>query len=538
MLKVKIALLSAMVVLLSGCGGGGGPATPIKDEQTRGVYKIYYPNYFMYDKKMLDALLDAWCENSTCKQNYKNKVDRVTYVHLAGGTKCKTLDSVLSENEAEAILKLEQQKNENCIFRDNELMHDIYYGNGFALVGFKRDKNGDFINSEFLTLQDGKVVSRKLIEKTKMTTLYNKNGDKLLDKAHQSIYFYPKTCNKVLAVDGLKYEVLPIKGGSNGKKESLTSISEKSLNSKDNTAAANKEAEKLLKTKFYLDNKNFSKLQIFAPFGYIMEYGVNLVGKSKRKINIYRLFDKDGEDVFGDVDLTGVIRINDHRIIAQLIKPSTGKSEAFLYDFDNKKVLLRADWIKPDNSFSAKDRYDMLVFLKDGKRGMADFDGNIIIDLQSKYYFERAYRGLFIIDTKGSGLYKKVLLDTQLNPIIEDVFYVNFNDDFFIVYLKDRLVIFDYAKNILQDLKANDISASESYYATSLKNSEYTLYDKRWNKIFDKTYKNLNVLEKGIFSHQINGKTALIDASAKEIIPPVCDSISLNQCGVIECYTE
>jgi hypothetical protein len=365
---------------------------------------------------------------------------------------------------------------------------------GGTFLFFLRDKNGDFINSEFLTLQNGKVANRKLIESAKATALYDKIGNKLLDKAHQNIYFYPKTCGKVLAVDGLKYEILPIAAAQKA----------------PTVNATDKEVEKLLQTKFYLDNKNSSNIKTFTPFGYMMEYGENFIGtgKYKSKIKVYRLFDKDGKEVFEGVDLRGAIKINDHRLIVQAIKPYTNKSEAFLYDFDNKEVLLRADWIKPDYELGMT-KYDKLIFFKDKKRGIADFDGSVVMDLQSKYDFENTYKG-FITYADGTGIYKRGLLDTKLNPIMKSLSKVDFRDDVFIAYAKDRAVVFDYSKNILQDLKADNITAYDDFYVVSFKD-EGTIYDKNWNRIFDKLYKNLKLLDNSIFSYTLEGKTVVMD---------------------------
>ncbi|MDR0666939.1 MAG: hypothetical protein LBF71_05975 [Campylobacteraceae bacterium] len=518
MSKINIAILSVMAVLLLGCSQ---PSIPVKDEQTRGVYKIYYPNYFMYDTKMLNALLDTWCENDTCRQKYKNKTAKIIYVRMMGIDKCKTIDSTLKDDEAAEILRLEQQKVRNCSFIADALSNSWRYKPNTALVWFIRDKNGDFINSEFLTLQDGKVTDRKLIESAKVTMLYDKKGNKLLDRAHQNIYFYPKTCKKVLAVDGFEYEILPI----DTKEEHVVFQNSKSVAV---------ETEKLLKTKFYLDNKNSSKIQTFAPFGYMMEYGENFIGtgKHKNKIKVYRMFDKNGEEIFDGTDLARAVKINDSRFITHAVKPYTGELEAFLYDFDNKKVLLTADWIKPDYELGMT-KYDKVVFFKDKKRGIADFDGNIVVDLQDRYDFENTYRG-FIVYADGTGAYKKGVLDTKLNPVMKDLSKIDFRDDVFIAYAKDRVVVFDYSKNILQDLKADNITAHDDFYIASLKN-EGALYDKQWNKLFDKSYKDLKLLDNSTFSYTFNGKTAVMDINAKEVIPPVCNSVKLNQCGIMEC---
>ncbi|MDR1554718.1 MAG: hypothetical protein LBS39_01680, partial [Campylobacteraceae bacterium] len=77
----------------------------------------------------------------------------------------------------------------------------------------------------------------------------------------------------------------------------------------------------------------------------------------------------------------------------------------------------------------------------------------------------------------------------------------------------------------------------DNFYIASLKN-DATLYDKQWNRLFDKSYRNLKLLDNGTFSYMLEGKTALMDINAKEIIPPVCDKINLGQCDVIECHME
>ncbi|MDR0762743.1 MAG: hypothetical protein LBF13_06815 [Campylobacteraceae bacterium] len=513
MSKISIAILIVIAVLLSGCGYGQ-PAIPVKDEQTKGVYKIYYPNYFMYDAKMLNALLDVWCKDEVCRQNYKNKPAKVIYVHMLSGNKCKMLYSTAKDDEAAEILKLEQQKEKNCSFIDDAFdLNGWHYKPNTVLIWFVRNKNGDFINSEFLTLQDKKVVDRKLIENTQVTMLYDKNGNKLLNKTYENIYFYPQTCNKILAVDGFKYEILPI--ATRGKYADFITP----------------EMEKLRQTKFYLDNKNSSNIKIFAPFGYMMEYGENFI--NRKKIKVYHLFDKDGGELFDGADLIGVVKVSDHRLIVYAIKPYTDNLEAFLYDFDNKKVLFKVDWIMPDYELGMTN-YDKLIFFKDKKTGIADFDGNVVIDLQSKYVFENTYKG-FITYVDGKGMYRRGLLDTKLNHVMKDLSKVDFRDDVFIAYAKDRIVVFDYSKNILQDLKANNITVYDDFYIASFKDED-TLYGKKWNKLFDKPYKDLRLLDNGTISYTLNRKTAVMDINAKEIIPPICSSVKLGQCGVIECH--
>ncbi|MDR1008058.1 MAG: hypothetical protein LBL65_05790 [Campylobacteraceae bacterium] len=511
-----MAIFIAVAFLLSGCGSYGQPKTPIKAEQTNGVYKIYHQNYFKYDEKTLNALLEAWCENNTCKQMYKDTPRAISYIRMMDGNDCKILDSTIEDDEEAEIARLERQKTISCHFVYDMLTHI----RGGTFLFFLRDKNGDFINSEFLTLQNGKVANRKLIESTKATALYDKNGNKLLDKAHQNIYFYPKTCGKVLAVDGLKYEILPIAAA-----QKVPTVN-----------ATDKEVEKLLQTKFYLDNKNSSKIKAFAPFGYMMEYGEKFIGtgKHKSKIKVYRLFDKDGTDIFDDIDLMWAAKINDHRLIVRAIKPYTSELETFLYDFDNKKVLFKADRAKQSYE-SSMTKYDKIVFFKDKKTGIADFDGNIVTDLQSKYDFENTYRG-FIVYADGNGIYKRGLLDANLKPVMKDLSKVDFRDNVFIAYAKDRAVVFDYSKNILQDLKADNITAYDNFYIASF-NNEGILYDKNWNKLFDKSYKNLKPLDNSIFSYTLEGKTVVMDINAKEIIPPICDKITLNSCNIIECVT-
>jgi hypothetical protein len=517
MSKINIAILSMIAVLLSGCiSGQPSTSMPIKEEQTKGVYKIYYPKYFMYDAKMLNALLDVWCKDDACRQNAKNKPAKVVYVHMLSSNKCKMLHSTIKDDEAAEILKLEQQKEKNCSFINDMLGGSWRYKPNTSLVWFMRNKNGDFIDSEFLTLQNGKVVDRKLIESTKATTLYDKNGNKLLDRAHEDIYFYSQTCDKVLAIDGLKYEILPIDV-------------KKDINTPQ--IATNKDIEKLLKTKFYLDNKNSSKIKIFAPFGYVIEFGEKFIATIK-KVKIYGLFDENGKNIFDNRYLVGILTINNHRLIVHTIKPNTRTIEAFLYDFDNKKVLLAAEWIEPGYKLYVT-KYDKITFFKDNKSGIADFNGNIVIDLQDKYSFKNTYKG-FIAYADGTGIYKGGVLDMELNPIMKDLSKVDFRDDVFIAHAKDRIVVFDYSKNILQDLKADDIAVYNDFYVASLKN-EGILYDKKWNKLFDKPYKNLKPLDNNIFSYMFDGKTALMDINTKEIIPSVCDSIKLGQCGVIEC---
>ncbi|MDR2100147.1 MAG: hypothetical protein LBP40_04880 [Campylobacteraceae bacterium] len=516
MSKTGIAILSAAAILLSACGQ---PAIPVKDEQTKGVYKIYYPSYFMYDIKMLDALLDTLCKDDACRQDYKNKPAGVTYVHLTSDGKCKTLSSNIKNDEISEIAKLEQQKEKDCSFVEDIFNTSWYYRANTALVWFVRNKNGDFINSEFLTLKDGKVTDRKLIKSTKTTTLYDKNGSKLLNKAHEDIYFYPETCNKVFVVDGLKYEILPLSA-------------KKTVNPSWSTA--DKSAEKLLHTKFYLDNKNSSILKTFTPFGYMMEYGENFVdiGKFKRKVKVHRLFDENGQEVFDNLDLTGAVKINNSRMIVHAIKPYTSELEAFLYDFDNKKVLLEAERIKPDYE-RGMTQYDKIIFFKDKKSGIANFDGNIVMDLQDKYSFENTYKG-FVTYTDGTGIYTKGVLDTKLNPLIKELSKVDFRDDVFIAHAKGRIVVFDYSKNILKDLKADNMTVYDDFYVVSSK-KENTLYNKAWNKLFDKSYKDLKPLDNNTFSYTFKDKKALMDINGKEIIPPICDNIKLGSCGTIEC---
>jgi hypothetical protein len=155
------------------------------------------------------------------------------------------------------------------------------------------------------------------------------------------------------------------------------------------------------------------------------------------------------------------------------------------------------------------------------------------MDLQNKYMFENTYRG-FITYADKTGIYRRGVLDTELNIVIKELSKVDFRDDIFIAYAKDKIVIFDYSKNILQNLKADSITVYDNFYIASFKN-DATLYDKQWNRLFDKSYKNLKLLDNGTFSYTLEGKTALMDINAKEIIPPICDSIKQGSCETIEC---
>jgi Cu2+-containing amine oxidase len=192
--------------------------------------------------------------------------------------------------------------------------------------------------------------------------------------------------------------------------------------------------------------------------------------------------------------------------------------------------------MKPDSEINARKKYDLLSVVKDGKSRLIDFDGNIVVDYQGKYNIVRSYRGI-VFDCNYKGMYQTKLLDLQLNPIIENVNSVDFKDDFFAIHLKNRIVIFDYSKKILHDLKADGIEFHDKFFIVQLK-GEGTLYDYNGNRLFDKTYSNLTNIGDNLFSYSINGKTALMDINTKEIIPSVCDSIKLGQCGVIECHTK
>jgi hypothetical protein len=513
MSKINIIILAAAAVLLSGCGGHKEPIipVPIKEEQMGKVYKFYnskHFRHFKYDEKMRDAISDALCENDFCKQNFAKKAD-ITYIYKMRDGNLKFLHSTTDEDEATEILRLKEQKPTSYDWGIDQSTRSMYYRLNYD-IGFRINRNGDFVNSEFLTLQDRKVTDRKFIEHTEATMLYDKNGSKLLDKAHQNIYFYHQKCNKVLVIDGLKYETLPI--AAHGKYIDLPRVT------------IDKDVKRFSNTKFYLDNKNSSNIEIFAPFGYMIEYG-NAVTKA------YYFFDENGKELFDEVKLEKLKKINDHRFLAHITNLNTNKSETLLYDFDNRKILLKANRIEPSLEPSIT-TYDKLVFLKDKKMGIADFDGNIVVDLQDKYRFESTYGGV-IVYAKGAGLYNMGLLDMQLNLIIKDLFRVDFKDDIFIAYAKDRVVVFDYSKNILQDLKANRVTVYNDFYLSNLKD-EYTVYDKKWNKIFDKPYK-ITPLGNNTFSYTLDGKTAVMDINAKEIIPPICDSVKLGQCGVIEC---
>ncbi|MDR1007994.1 MAG: hypothetical protein LBL65_05470 [Campylobacteraceae bacterium] len=247
----------------------------------------------------------------------------------------------------------------------------------------------------------------------------------------------------------------------------------------------------------------------------------------------YYLYDKDRNLIFGD--LSRFAKINESRFYVQSVKDHKLKqTEAFLYDADNKKILFTADDIQSDNLFSVNNKHDLLVVIKDDKSGLIDFDGNIVVDYQSEYDFRGSYKGFVIGYNKQD--HKHELLDLELKPITDNFHKVDFQDNLFVVYQIDRVTVFDYSKKILFDLEASKIKFHDKFFIANSRGNG-TLYDYNGNKLYDKTYNNLKSIGDDLFSHQINDKTALMDINAKEIIPPVCDKITLNSCNIIECVT-
>jgi len=433
----------------------------------------------------------------------------------------------MAEDEAVAVKKLQQQKGTTCYFRNNQLMHDRYYKLGIALMGFWQNKNGDFRNSDFLMVENGNIVGKREIIDDSKIQLYDEKGKKLFDKTYAKIYYGTESCEKTIGLEGLsKYDILPINAtGKNAIKYAK------------NTTQDFADLERLSKRKFYLENKNSSKIKIFSPFGYMMEYGSTLV--DGRAIKAFNLYDIDG-NLLAD-DITGYMKINDSRFTLQTVKPSAknpAKKEIMVSLFDaNNKSLFTAYNMKPNTESESREKYDLLVFYKDGKSALVDFDGNIVIDFQDKYIFRRSYNGLIVYASAKPkpGGYNLGLLNLQLKPIIDSFLRIDFRDDFVVVYQKDKVVIFDYAGNMLHDLKADRVTFNDKFFIATLKN-ESTLYNYRGEKLFDRQYDSLTSIGNDTFAYKINGKMALIDINAKEIIPPVCENIKSSPCGVIECY--
>jgi hypothetical protein len=514
-MKTKAALLTMLVsILIAGCGATKSSFIPLKQEQLNGVYKIYHGNYASSGSEIADKpYINYICKNNnTCIDNYKKSTQQVIYVQVIENKYCKALSTTTEENEISAIERLQKEQQYKCDFSNNELRHTVHHKSGAALLGFKQNRNGDFINSELLTFQNGKIVDRKANFADEKTELYDQNGNKLTDKAYRKVVF--DACDKIAVAEGFNYSTLSIKATAN-----------KTIVSNNAAQHIDKSVEELTKSKFYLENKNSSKIELFPPFGYIIKFA-NM---------IYYLYDKDGNLMFDD--LSGAIKINENRFIAQSVKNHEKREvETFLYDADNKKVLFTADYMEPSNSLAIRDKYDLIVVRKNGQSGLIDFDGNIVVDYQSKYTLYRSYRGVVVDYDRRLGAYQKRLFDLELKPIIDKFYEVDFQDNLFAVYQKDRIVVFDYSKKILFDLEADNIKFYDKFFIAEFKGKS-TLYNYNGDKLYDKTYNDLRSIDNGLFSYTTNGKTALMDINAKEIIPPVCDKITLNSCNIIECVT-
>jgi hypothetical protein len=507
---MKWLILIFTLFCFGGCAATQSSFIPLKQEQLNGVYKIYHSNYASSGSEIADKQYITYIckDNAICIDNYKQSTQQVIYMQVIKNKYCKILDTTTEESERFSIKRLEDGRRYKCHFTNSNTNKIYHYKPGEVLIGFGQNRNGDFINSELITLKDGKIVDRRANFADEKKELYDKNGNKLTDKAYRKIFFPYDTCDKAAVAEGFDYSTLSIKATTN-----KTIV----------TQRINKSVEELAKSKFYLENKNSSRISIFPPFGYIIEI------LHKR----YYIYDKDGNLIFGN--LSWFAKINESRFYVQYVKDRDLKqTEAFLYDADNEKILFTADDIKSDNLFSVNNKHDLLVVIKDDKSGLIDFDGNIVVDYQSKYDFRGSYKGLVIGYNKQDHKYE--LLDLELKPITDNFHKVDFQDNLFAAYRLDRVTVFDYSKKILFDLEASEIKFYDKFFIANSRGNS-TLYDYNGNKLYDKTYNNLKNIGGNLFSHQINDKTALMDINAKEIIPPVCDKITLNSCNILECIT-
>ncbi|MDR2081114.1 MAG: hypothetical protein LBP54_04425 [Campylobacteraceae bacterium] len=546
---MKIPMLLLAAVFLTGCGTKNS-FIPLNEQQLGGIYKIYSRDYASSASGEEIAITQVYfsdCKNdTTCKDKQKRKIRALSYVQVINNKYCKIIDSTIEEDEISAIEKLRRQSEKICSFDDNELSHK----RGSYLFTFAQNKNGDFINSELLMLDGDKIISRKANFSDKRIQLYDKNGIKLLDKAYEKLFFPDKTCEKVAVKDEFDYRAFSI----NASKPSNTAYKDIAKTLKKAFPIANrvydvldyqivsenadgtltiqpkikdKIFEELLKGKFFAENKNSSNIKILSPFGYLVECGMFYL--DRQRTIMYCLYDKDGNLMFDDLE--SIWKIDNSRFYARSIYKVSGKkyhTRAFLYNADNKEIVFTADDIKSWGEF------DLLSVVKDGKYGLIDFDGNIVVDYQDKYNIKKSFRGIVVAEYYDRKKYWFTLLDLELNPIIDKVKNIYFWGNFFVAHMEGRMVFFDYSKKIVHDLKADNFTFYRNFFAAASKNKS-TLYDYSGNKLLNKTYANLTSVGDDLFSYSINGKTALMDANAKEIIPSVCDSIKLGVCGTIEC---
>ncbi|MDR1008057.1 MAG: hypothetical protein LBL65_05785 [Campylobacteraceae bacterium] len=219
---------------------------PLKSEQLNGVYKIYHSNYASSGSGIADKQYIAYiCKNNNaCIDNYKKSTQQVIYMQVMKNKYCKMLNTTTEENEISAIRRLKEEQRYKCHFNNSNTNKIYHYKLGEVLIGFWQNRNGDFINSELLTLKEGKIVDRRANFADEKKKLYDKNGNKLTDKAYRKVFFPYDTCDKAAIAEGFNYSTLSIKAAAN-----KTIV----------TQHIDKNTEKLAKSKFYLENKNSSK---------------------------------------------------------------------------------------------------------------------------------------------------------------------------------------------------------------------------------------------------------------------------------------
>jgi hypothetical protein len=123
----------------------------MNQEQLSGVYKVYSPYYALSGEEIVDKLYSYICgDSATCMNNRKASDKTVSYIQVIENRYCKIFNTTTEEDEVSAVERLQKLPKTVCNFSNNELRHTKYNRS------FLRNKNGDFINSEFLTLQTAK----------------------------------------------------------------------------------------------------------------------------------------------------------------------------------------------------------------------------------------------------------------------------------------------------------------------------------------------------------------------------------------------
>jgi major membrane immunogen (membrane-anchored lipoprotein) len=235
---VKVLLCGILLVFILGCNTSNNAAIPATQEQYQGVYKIYSKRGMKsYEHGKARDENNTVCKLSLIGNNLKSDV---IYIKILDSKYFKKLNVLDDKNEMAAIEKLDaQDKNSYRITKNNEFAFAEYTRAGASDFAMPRNKNGDFINSEFLTIKDGKIIAKMANFADRKVQIYDKNQT-LLNKPYREIIGYQNSCKEAMVFEGFDVLSVPITAQIGTFKEEISS----------------KQKEKPINNKFWISNAN------------------------------------------------------------------------------------------------------------------------------------------------------------------------------------------------------------------------------------------------------------------------------------------